>query len=71
MDATLPLYILNIIIVIGMFIVTVYRAWMEKQNLEAKRKIAELEMILKKEPNTIKDLSGEEFIDLLKTILSK
>lgn len=71
MDATLPLYILNVIIVAGMFSVTIYRAWMEKQNLEARRKISQLKIILEREASTIRDLSGEEFIDMLKIVLSE
>jgi len=69
MDATLPLYILNVIIVSGMFAVTIYRAWIEKQNLKGIKKIEMLRAILDKETDTIKDLSGEDFIDLLKTVL--
>lgn len=69
MDATLPLYILNVVIVVGMFIVTVYRAWIEKQNLEGRKKIEVLRTVLKREKDQIKDMSGEEFIDMLKTVL--
>lgn len=69
MDATLPLYILNVIIVAGMFAVTIYRAWIEKQNLKGIKKIEALRIILEREADTIKGLSGEDFIDLLKTVL--
>jgi hypothetical protein len=69
MDATLPLYILNVIIVAGMFAVTIYRAWIEKQNLNGIKKIELLKAVLEKEADTIKDLSGEDFIDMLKTVL--
>lgn len=54
-----------------MLITTVYRAWMEKQNLEARRKLEQLRLVLAREDDTIKGLSGEEFIDMLKTILSE
>ena len=69
MDATLPLYVLNVVIVVGMFIVTIYRAWIEKQNLRDRKKIEVLKGILEKEADVIKGLSGEEFIDMLKTVL--
>jgi len=62
---------LNLVIVTGMLITTVYRAWMEKQNLEARQKIMELTMILNKEAELIKEMSGEEFIDMLKVVLEK
>jgi len=67
----LPIYILNLAVVFSMFVVTVYRAWMEKQNLEARRKIEQLKIVLEREADTIRGLSGEEFIDMLKTVLSK
>lgn len=69
MDATLPLYVLNVIIIVGMFIVTIYRAWIEKQNLRDRKKIEMLKAVLEKEADTIKGLSGEELIDMLKTVL--
>jgi len=69
MDATLPLYILNVIIVAGMFAVTIYRAWIEKQDLNGRKKLEILKAILEKEADTIRGLSGEDFIDLLKTVL--
>lgn len=65
----LPIYVLNLLVLIGMFVVTIYRAWIEKQNLEATRKIEQLKLILEKEGDTIRGLSGEEFIDMLKTVL--
>ena len=69
MDVTLSLYILNVFIVVGLFIVTIYRAWIEKQNLRDRKKIEILKGILEKEADTITGLSGEEFIDMLKAIL--
>ena len=69
MDVTLSLYILNVFIVVGLFIVTIYRAWIEKQNLRDRKKIEMLKGILEKEADVIKGLSGEEFIDMLKTVL--
>jgi len=69
MDATLPLYILNVIIVAGMFAVTVYRAWIEKQDLKGRKKIQTLRLVLEKEADMIRGLSGEDFLDMLKTIL--
>jgi len=65
-----PIYILNLIIVVGMFIVTIYRAWIEKQNLQSRRRVEELKMILEKEKEAIKTMTGEDFIDMLKTVLS-
>lgn len=67
----LPIYLLNLVIVTCMLITTVYRAWMEKQNLEARRTIEKLTTVLTKEAELIKELSGEEFIEILKTILEK
>lgn len=69
MDATLPLYILNVIIVAGMFAVTIYRAWIEKQDLKGKKKLELLKVVLEKEVDTIKTLSGEELIDMLRAVL--
>lgn len=66
-----PIYVLNLIVIICMLITTLYRAWMEKQNLEARRTIEKLNVVLIKEAELIKNLSGEEFIDMLKTILEK
>jgi len=67
----LSIYILNLVVVFGMFTVTIYRAWMEKQNLEARRKLEQLRLVLARETDAIKGLSGEEFIEMLKTILSE
>lgn len=69
MDATLPLYILNLVIVAGMFAVTIYRAWIEKQDLKGRKKVEMLKTILEKEADTIKGLSGEDFIEMLRTVL--
>jgi len=66
-----PIYVLNLIVIICMLITTLYRAWMEKQNLKARRTIEKLNVILIKEAELIKELSGEEFVDMLKTILEK
>jgi len=66
-----PIYVLNLIVIICMLITTLYRAWMEKQNLEARRTIEKLNAVLIKEAELIKELSGEEFVDMLKTILEK
>ena len=66
-----PIYMLNLVVVTCMLITTVYRAWMEKQNLKARQTIVELTMILSKESDLIKEMSGEEFIDMLKVILEK
>lgn len=66
MDATIPLYILNVILIA----VTVYRAWIEKQDLDGKRKIEKLKVILEREVDTIKGLSGEEFIEMLQTFVN-
>jgi len=64
------IYMLNLAVVSGMFIVTIYRAWIEKQNLKAIRKITTLRAILESEKEQIENMTGEEFIDMLKTVLS-
>lgn len=69
MDNILPIYILNLLVMSGMFITTIYRAWVEKQDLKGKQKMEQLKAILEKERDTIRRLSGDEFIDMLETIL--
>lgn len=65
----LSIYLLNLLVVAGMFIVTIYRAWIERQELKAKQQIEILKEVLEREKSTIRELSGEEFIDMLRTIL--
>ncbi|MBU0847338.1 hypothetical protein KKH23_09170 [Patescibacteria group bacterium] len=69
MDNLFPIYVLNLAVVIGMFLVTVYRAWIEKKQMKAQQRIEVIETILEREKDMIKDLSGEEFIEMLETIL--
>ena len=69
MDSLFSIYILNLVIVIGMFLVTIYRAWIENKQLKAKQRIEVMKTVLKRENETIRGLSGEEFIDMLKTLL--
>ena len=64
------LYLLNLIIVVGMFTVTIYRAWIEKKQLNAQEQINMIRAILEGEKDVIRDLSGEEFIEMLEVILS-
>jgi len=63
------IYILNLLIVVGMFIVTIYRAWIEHKQLKAQERIEIIKTVLETEKATIKELSGEEFIEMIKTIL--
>lgn len=63
------LYLLNLIIVVGMFGVTIYRAWLEKKQLTAQEQIRIIRAILESEKDIIKELSGEEFIEMLEAIL--
>lgn len=69
MDSYFSLYILNLVIVTGMFLLTAFRVWIEKKQLKAQQKIDVIEAVLEREKDTIKDLSGEEFIEMLRTIL--
>lgn len=69
MDSLFPIYLLNLAIIAGMFLVTIYRAWIEKKQLKAQQKIDVIKAVLEREKDTIKDLSGEEFIEMLRTIL--
>lgn len=69
MDSLFSIYVLNLAIVIGMFLVTIYRAWIENKQLKAKQRIDVLKTVLRREEETIRGLSGDEFIDMLKTIL--
>jgi len=69
MDSLFPIYLLNLLVVVGMFLVTIYRAWIEKKQMKAQQRIEVIEMVLEREKDMIKDLSGEEFIEMLKTIL--
>lgn len=69
MDNLFRIYLLNLVIVIGMFLVTIYRAWIEKKQLKAQQRIEVIKTVLEREKDAIKELSGEEFIDMLKTIL--
>lgn len=69
MVSLFDIYVLNLAIVVGMFLVTIYRAWIEKKQLRAKQKIEVIETILEREKDLIKELSGEEFIDMLNVIL--
>lgn len=65
------LYVLNLVIVVGMFIVTIYRAWIERKQLKAQEKLELLKAILRDENEVIKELSGEEFIDMLEAVFSE
>lgn len=69
MDSLFSIYMLNLAIVIGMFLVTIYRAWIENKQLKAKQRIEVLKTVLRREEEMIRGLSGDEFIDMLKTIL--
>jgi len=63
------LYLLNLIIVVGIFTVTIYRAWIEKKQLNAQERIKLIKAILETENDTIKELTGEEFIEMLEAIM--
>lgn len=69
MDNYFSLYILNLVIVIGMFLLTIFRVWIEKKQLKAQQTIEVIKAVLEREKETIKELSGEEFIDMLNSIL--
>jgi len=51
-----------------MFIVTIYRAWIEHEQLKARKKIEIIKTVLEKEADVIREMSGDEFIDALKTV---
>jgi len=70
MDSSLfPIYLLNLLVITGMFLVTIYRAWIEKKQMKAQQRIEVIKTVLEREKEMIKNLSGEEFIEMLKTIL--
>jgi len=69
MVSLFDIYVLNLAVVVGMFLVTIYRAWIEKKQMKAKQRIELLNNVLEREKDVIKELSGEEFIDMLKTVL--
>ena len=59
------IYILNLLVVVGMFIVTVYRAYIEYKNLQYIHKIKRLRTVLKLEREALKELSSEELKDFI------
>jgi len=67
-DPMFLIYLLNLFIVVGMFIVTIYRAWIEHEQLKARKKIEIIKTILEKEADVIREMSGDEFIDALKSV---
>jgi len=65
----LSIYILNLLVMVGMFIVTIYRAWIEHKQMKAKQKINMLIEILDREKDQLKTMTGEEFIEMLRTVI--
>lgn len=64
-----PIYVLNLVVVLAMLIVTIYRAWIEWKQMKTIREVETLKKIFEMEQDQIKNMTGEEFIDMLRTIL--
>ena len=67
----LAIYVMNFIVMLSMLLATLYRTWIEKQNLDARRKLEKLAVVLKQEEKTIQNMSGNDFIEMLRVILSE
>jgi len=65
------IYLMNFIVMLSMLLATLYRAWIEKQNLDARRKLEKLAVVLKQEEKTIQNMTGNDFIEMLRVILNE
>jgi len=70
------LYLLNLIVTVGMFIVLIIRVWMERKhinatldNIEARKQIREIYRILQTEKDEIKKMNKKELQDFLKHVM--
>jgi len=67
----LAIYVMNFIVMLSMLLATLYRTWIEKQNLDARRKLEKLTIVLKQEEKTLQNMTGNDFIEMLRVILGE
>jgi hypothetical protein len=71
LDGLLAIYVMNFIVMLSMLIATLYRAWIEKENLEARRRLEKMRKVFKKYRDDIENMSPKEFVEMLRLILDE